>query len=252
MLRSGGIGRDKRKIHICLYRRGQLDLGLLRRLFQALKGQLVLAKINALAGFELVGQELDDLVVEILTTEEGVTIGRLHLKHTVTNFEDRHVEGAATKVIDDDQAGFALVQTIGQRGGCWLVDDAKHLKSGDLAGILGGLPLRVVEIGGDSDHRFSDALAEIGFGIFFQLAKNKAGNLARRIFLAVNLYPGIAVLGVGDLVGDQFGKLLGRGVIMTAPDQSLDGKQGLFRVGNCLAFGGLSDQSLFTIGEGNH
>ena len=39
---------------------------------------------------------------------------------------------------------------------------------------------------------------------------------------------------------------------MPAPDQTLDGEQGLFRVGDSLAFGRLADKPLIAIGKGNH
>ena len=252
VLRTGRIGSDEGKVHIRLHGRGQLDLGLFCSFLETLQGQLVLAKVDTLARFEFIGKELDDLMIEILAAEERVTIGRLHLEHAVANLEDGNVEGAATKVIDYDQAGFALVETIGQSGSRRLVDDAEHFKAGDLACILGGLTLRVVKVGRDRDHCLGHAFTKKRLGIFFQLAQDKARNLAGRIFLGIDLYPGVAVLCVGDLIGNQFGKLLGRGIIVPAPDQSLDGEQGLFRVGDGLTLGGLTDQSFVAVGEGNH
>ena len=141
VLRTGRIGSDEGKVHIRLHGRGQLDLGLFCSFLETLQSQLVLTKVDTLARFEFIGKELDDLMIEILAAEERVTIGRLHLEHAVANLEDGNVEGAATKVIDYDQAGFALVETIGQSGSRRLVDDAEHFKAGDLACILGGLTL---------------------------------------------------------------------------------------------------------------
>ena len=48
---------------------------------------------------------------------------------------------------------FFFVHSVGKRSGGRLVDDALHIEPGDLAGILGRLALRVVEVGGDRDHR---------------------------------------------------------------------------------------------------
>src|SRR3546814_15319775 len=100
---------------------------------------------------ELFGEIFDDLAVEILAAEEGVAVGRLHLEHAVADFEDRNVEGTAAEVIDRDRLVLRLVEAIGERCRGRLVDDAQHFEAGDLAGVLGRLTLRVVEIGGDGD-----------------------------------------------------------------------------------------------------
>src|SRR5207253_10685275 len=42
-----------------------------------------------------------------------------------------------------------------------LVDDAQHIETGDFAGVLGRLPLRVIEVRRDGDHRLLDLIAEV-------------------------------------------------------------------------------------------
>ena len=56
-------------------------------------------------------------MVEIFAAQEGITIGRLHLEHAVADLQDGDVERAAAEVIDRDDAGVLLVETIGQRRG---------------------------------------------------------------------------------------------------------------------------------------
>src|SRR3546814_7418606 len=70
------------------------------------------------------------------------------LEHAVADFQHRHVEGAATKVVDHDGAAALLVEAVGESGRGGLVEDAQHVEAGDLAGVLGGLALGVVEVGG--------------------------------------------------------------------------------------------------------
>jgi hypothetical protein len=78
-----------------------------------------------------------------------------------------------------------LVEAVGERRRGRLVDDAQHLEAGDLAGVLGGLALGVVEVGGNGDDRLLDLLAEIGLGGLLHLLQDEGGDLRGRIGLAV-------------------------------------------------------------------
>ena len=252
MLRPGGVGGDERQVDLGLLGGGQLDLRLLGRFLQPLQRQLVAAQVDALVALELVGEVIDHTNVEILTAEERVAVGGLHLEHAVADLQHRHVERAAAKVIDRDHAGMLLVHAIGQRSSGRLVDDAQHFQAGDAAGILGGLALGVVEVGGNRDHGLRNRLAEIGFGGFLHLAENEGADLARRVFLAAGFHPRIAVVALDDGVRHQTLVLRHDRIVIAAPDQTLDGIQGVGRVGDALALGGLADQTLATVGESNH
>jgi hypothetical protein len=56
-----------------------------------------------------------------------------------------------------------LVETVGNRSSHRLIDNSENVHSRDGSGILGGLPLRVVEIGRDGDDRAVDGCSEVGF-----------------------------------------------------------------------------------------
>ena len=90
-------------------------------------------------------------LVEILAAQEGIAVGRLDLEHAVADFQDRNVESAAAEIIDGDLAASLFVEPIGQCRRGRFVDDAQHIKPGDPPGILGGLALRIVEIGRHGD-----------------------------------------------------------------------------------------------------
>ena len=127
---------------------------------------------------ELVREVFDDAHVEVFAAEEGVAVGRLHLEQAVVDLEDRDVEGAAAEVVDRDGLGAGLVEAVGERRRRRLVDDAQHLEAGDLAGVLGGLALGVVEVGRDGDDGLRDLLAEIGLGGLLHLLQDEGGDLA--------------------------------------------------------------------------
>ena len=73
-----------------------------------------------------------------------------------------------------------LVEPVGERGGRRLVDDAEHLEARDLAGLLRGLALRVVEVRGHRDDRLGDGVAEVRLGVALQLAQDLGADLLGR------------------------------------------------------------------------
>src|SRR5882762_4397577 len=153
MLGTRLIGGYKRQIDLGLHRRGKLDLGLLSRLLESLKGEAVIPQIYPLLLFELVGQIVDDALVEILAAKEGVAICRLHFEDAFGDLEDRDIKGAAAEVVDRDFAASLLFEPVSERRGRRLVDDARHFEPSDPASILRRLALRIIEIGGDGDDR---------------------------------------------------------------------------------------------------
>ena len=139
---------------------------------------------------------------------------------------------------------FLLVEAVGERGRRRLVDDAQDVEAGDAAGVLGGLALRVVEVGGDGDDGLRHLLAEIVFGGLLHLLQDEGGDLAGEYFLPSDFDPGVAVVGFDDLVGDELLVLLDHRVVAAAADQALDGEECVFGVGDGLPLGGQADDDL--------
>ena len=245
------IGGDEGQVHFIGRGRGEFLLGLFGFFLQALESQLVGLQVDAVFLFELVGKIFDDTHVEVFTAQEGVTIGGLHLEHAVTDLQDRDVERATAQVEHGDGPVFALVQAIGQ-GGCGrLVDDAQDFQAGDLAGILGGLALGVIEIGRNRDHGLFDLLAEIAFRGFLHLLQRESRDFGRCVLLVAALDPSVIVFRRHDRIGHHVDVLLDRRVVHRAADQALDGKKGVVRVGDGLAFRRLADEALAILGEGD-
>ncbi|EON15887.1 NAD-specific glutamate dehydrogenase [Cupriavidus sp. GA3-3] len=257
VLRTRGIGRDVRQVDLGLLRARQFDLGLFSGFLQALQREHVLGQVHALVLLELADDVVDDALVEVFAAQEGVAVGRQHfellLAVHVRDLDDRDVEGAAAEVIHGDLAValLVLVHAERQRGRGRLVDDALDVEAGDAAGVLGGLALRVVEVGRHGDHGFGHRLAEVVLGRLLHLAQHFGGNLRRRQLLVAHRHPCVAVVGLDDGIRHQADVLLDFLLFELAADQALDRVQGVARIGDGLALGRRADQDLavFHVGD---
>ena len=226
--RAVRAGRDVGQVDARGGRRGQLDLGLLGGLAQTLQGHLVRAQVDAVLAAERLDQVVDDPLVPVVAAQVVVTGGRLDLDDAVAQLEQRDVEGAAAEVEDQDGLLLgALVQPVRQGGGGGLVDDAQDVEARDLAGLLGGLALRVVEVRRDGDDRVGDLLTEVGLGVALELHQHPRGDLLRGVLLAVDVDRPVGA----DLPLDRADRPVG--------------------VGHRLALGDLADEHLAVAGEGD-
>src|SRR5579884_3703806 len=244
VLGAAGISRNEGQVDFGLHRAGKLFLGLLGGLFQALQGHAVLAQVDAILAAELIGQPVDNALVEVITTQVRVTVGTLHLEDAFAEFEDGDIEGTTTEVIDGDALILFLVQTVGQRGGSWLVDDAQHIETGDFTGIAGGLALGVVEVGRNGNHGLRDTLTEIGLSIGLELLQDHGGDFGRAVLLALNLYPGVTIVGAHNFIWNQASVAVHLGIIIFAAHEPLDRIDSVFGIGDSLALGNLTNQAL--------
>lgn len=150
---------------------------------------------------------VNNALVEVLATKMGITSSAEHLEDTLVDREERHIEGATTEIVDDNVtlATISLVQAVGDGGRGGLVDDTEDVKTGDSAGILGGLTLAVAEVGGDSDDGVGDLLAEVTLSNVPHLAENHGRHLLGGESLLgtgdIDLNDGLAIL-LDDLVGE--------------------------------------------------
>ena len=253
VLRTRRVGRDVRQVDVGLRGRRQFDLRLFRRFLQALQREHVLRQIDALFLLELGDDVVDDALVEVFTAEERVAVRREHFELLfavdVRDFDDRDVERAAAQVIHRDLAValLGLVETERERGCRRLVDDALDFQAGDAARVLGCLTLAVVEVRGNRDHGFRDRLAEIVFSGLLHLAQHFRRDLRRRELLAVRFDPGVAVVGLDDLVGHQADVLLHFLFFKAAADQAFDRVQRVPRVRDRLTLGRRADQDFVLV-----
>ena len=214
-----GVGRDERQVDVGRRLLRQVLLGPLGRFLEPLQGHLVLAQVDAVLLLELVGDVVDQHLVEVVAAQVRVAVGGLDLEDAVADVEDRDVEGAAAEVEDGDLLVLLLVEAVGQRGGGRLVDDAHPLlgllaglgifdlpfgvEAGDLGGVDGRLPLGVVEVRRHGDDRLADGVAQVGLGGFLELAQDHRRDFRRRVLLAVDVDLDQLVRPADDLVGDE-------------------------------------------------
>src|SRR5579872_822866 len=153
MFGSRGIGGDEGQVYVGLSHRREFHLGFLGSFLETLQRHPIFPEIDTLVLLELIGEIIDDLLVEILTTEEGIAIGRFDLEHAVADFENRNIESTAAQVEDRDLFVLLLVESISERCGSRLIDDAQNIEARDASRILGSLALIVTEISRHRDDR---------------------------------------------------------------------------------------------------
>ena len=136
-------------------------------------------QIDAVLGVNLVERNGHQKVVDVVAAQMRIAVSGQHLEDAFAQFEDRDVESAAAQIVDGDGSLVAAIEAIGKSGSSWLIDEAEHFKSRHAPGILGGLALRIVEVGGHGDDGLGNRRRKEPFGIALELAEDVSGNLRR-------------------------------------------------------------------------
>ena len=113
---------------------------------------------------ELGLEVLEEGVVEVLTTEMGVSSGGLDGEDLTLDGEKGDIESSSSEIEDENSSlvGGLLIETVSNGGSGGLVDDSENLESGDGTGILGSKTLRVVEVSGDATGQYGSSLEICG------------------------------------------------------------------------------------------
>ncbi len=169
VLGTGRVGSDEGQVDLGLRGRRELDLRLLSSFADTLERNRILSESETALLLELIEDVLNKDIVEVLTTEVSVTVRGLDLEDTLLHLQDRDIEGSASQIVDSDDRVVRAVKTVGQRSGGRLVDDTKNIETSNGTSILGRLPLRVVEVRGDSDDSVAgDDMSEIRCNYAYQ------------------------------------------------------------------------------------
>ena len=125
---------------------------------------------------ELFLEVLEQVGIEVLTSQVGVTSSSLDSENTTLDVEEGHIESSTTEIVDQDIAllvGLACAKTVGNSCRGRLVDDTKDVEASNGTSILGSLTLVVVEVRRNSDDGLGDLLAQLDFGNFLHLEENE-------------------------------------------------------------------------------
>lgn len=165
------------------------------------------------------------MLVKVLASQEGVTISRLHLKHSLLDLQDRNIECTASQVIYSNSANepvsfpcrrfsFAMchsvsaanainlhfilgfVQTISQSSSCGLIDHTKDVQTSNLTSIFGSLKFT----------KHTDTFKI--FNISYKLFKNTNRNVKRSVMIKAK-----SVLQINTKVNTFFTNLTGVHII---------------------------------------
>ena len=247
VLRNTVYRHDVRQVDFRLRGARKLDFRLFGSFFQALHRHRVLAQVDVVVLHELLCQPVDDDVVEVIAAQMRVAVGRFYFEDAVAQLQDGNIERTASQVVHGYlHVLVGLVQTVSQRGGRRLVDDTAYLQTGDFARLLGGLTLRVGEVGRYGDDRLVHRGTEVIFRRLLHLLENDGRNLLRSIFTPVHLHARHVVLAY-HRVGDALDVAFHLPAILT--HEPLDGKDGVLRVGDGLPFGRVAHFALAAVGE---
>ena len=198
---------------------------------------------------ESVCEPIDDPLVEVIATQVRVTIRREHLKDAFAELQDGDIERPATQVKDGDLLVALLLEPVGQGGRGRLIDNALHIQAGDLAGILGGLSLRVIEVGGDGDYGFGHLFAKVILRGLPHLLEDHGRDFGRGIDLVLDLDGRIAIAAINHLVRHEFN--LFTHLALPTANKAFDAEDGVGGVRNGLALRRNADQAFAVLRESN-
>src|SRR5258705_7160250 len=247
MLWSRSIGSDERQINISLDRRRKFDLCFLGSFSETLQGLAILAQIDSLITLELFNQPVDYSLIKVVASQVRIPGRAFHFKDPVAYFKNGNVKGSPTKVENQNRLVLFLIQSISQRGRSRLVNNAQHIKTGNLPRVFRCLTLCIIEVSRHRDNRVLHLFAQIATGVVRELAQNEGRDLFRRIELAVDI-DAHSVVGSGhDLVWHLFDFLRHLGIF--AAHETLDRKNRVLRIQRSLSLCYLPDQSFTRPGK---
>jgi len=196
---------------------------------------------------------LDQTLIEIFTTQVGITGGSNDFKHTVINSEQGDIEGTTTQIVDKDVLLLLLIETVSDSLLGGLVNDPQNVQTRDLTLVLSLLPLLIGEVLRNGDDLVANILTQVVFLDLFHLTKDHLGDLLGGQNLLGTLDQdfdvGLTLL-IGDFEGQQLHIGLDGFVLEPPTDQPLLVVDGLGGVVDLLVLLLLTNQLGFALIRG--
>ncbi|KOC67106.1 NAD-specific glutamate dehydrogenase [Habropoda laboriosa] len=129
--------------------------------------------------------------VEIFAAQNGETDRQTYFEYAVVDSEYRYVESTAAKIEDQNVPFTAslFVEAVSNSGGSRLVNDPQDIQAGDSTGVLGSLPLGIVEVRRYRNHRVRHGLSQISFRRFLHFRQDHRRDLLGKERLRLVLEP---------------------------------------------------------------
>src|SRR5262249_33316342 len=145
VLGPGRIGGDEREVQLRFGSSRQLALGALGGFFKALEREPVGPEVYSGFFLESLNHPVDDSLIEVFSAEERVAAGGQHFEDAVAHFHYGYVKGSAAQIVNRNFLAVLLAQAVSEGRCSRLVNDSLDIEAGDLARVLGGLALDIVE-----------------------------------------------------------------------------------------------------------
>ena len=241
MFRAARVLRDEGKIDVGRLLRREFALRFFGGFLKSLQRHRFFTKVDAGFLLEVVGEVVDENVVEVVASQVGVAVRADNFEDAVRHLQDGNVEGAAAEVEDDDLFVDARsIETVSKSRRRRFVYDTRDFQARDLPRVFRRLTLSVVEVSRHRNNRFIDFVSKVRFRSFLKFAKRLRGNLCGRIALAVDFNANVFVGSSYDFVRNH--AFLGADFALFATHETLDRRDRALGVHDRLTFRKLSDE----------
>src|SRR3989344_1768096 len=202
------------------------------------------SNINTRLFLKLFGNVIENLLINIFTTQMRITVSGFYFDHIITNFQYRDVESTSTEIKDSDLFIFLFIKSISESGGGWFVDNAFNIKTCNLTSIFGSFSLSIIEISRHSNNSFSNLFSQLSFSIYFKLLQNHGGNFFRTIFFISHFNHDRTIFSRKNFKRHSGLILLDSRIRESVADKAFDTENSIFGVSHSLALSQKTHQTI--------